>query len=254
MRLDQFLTERGYFTTRAKSADAVKKGLVSINGAICVKVSKEVSLSDVIAVSEHLEFVSKGGYKLQKALDEFKIDLSDLIFADIGASTGGFTDCLLRAGVKKVYAVDVGKDLLDKKLKSNNKVVVMDERNARYLKKEDFGEKLDGVTADCSFISLNLLLPVFSDLLDEKGTLLVLIKPQFECGKSNLPKSGILKDVKLRVRVTTDVLNNAKRFGFNTIAISKVPEFKDKNVEYVVYLCKTGKNMTDSEISEFLSR
>lgn len=253
MRLDRFLTEGQYFKTRAKSAEAVSKGLVFVNGIVCTKVSKEVSANDVITVSNGLEFVSRGGYKLQKALNEFKLNLSGLIFADIGASTGGFTDCLLQAGVKKVYAVDVGKDLLDEKVKNDDRVVVMDERNARYLKKSDFEDSLDGITADCSFISLKLLLPVFSELLSG-GILLVLIKPQFECGKKNLPKSGILKDAKIRQRAVIDVLKDADKSGFKTLAISKVPEFKDKNVEYVVYLGKSSKNMTDEEICEFLSR
>lgn len=254
MRLDQYLTERGYFDSRSKSAHAVKKGLVSVNGKVCEKVSKDVFDGDEITVSDEVFFVSRGGFKLNKALEEFDVDLTDKVFADVGASTGGFTDCLLRYGVRKVFAVDVGKGLLDEKLKTDRRVIVMDETNARYISKRDFPDKIDGITADCSFISLKLLLPVFSDILDEKGDLFVLVKPQFECGKNNIPKSGIIKDSVLRARVCSDVLSDAETYGFRTLAISKAPEFKDKNVEYVVYLKKTGKAMTKDEITDFFKR
>lgn len=252
MRLDVFLAANNYFQTRAKSVDAIKKGLVTVNGKVIDKPSKEVSDSDEIVVIGELKFVSKGGYKLDKALDEFGATVSGKVFADIGASTGGFTDCLLKRGAKRVYAVDIGENQLDASLLCTGNVVVIDNTNARYLKKEDFLERLDGITVDCSFISLKLLLPAFSGLLDEDGVLYALIKPQFECGAKNLPKSGVLKDGKVRERVVLDVLSEAKSFGFVPIHISQAPKFKDKNLEYVVFFAKKGVECDLSIIKECL--
>ncbi len=252
MRLDQFLTENDYFSSRSKSSEAIKKGLVKVNGKIASKPSLEVLSSSAVEVIGELSFVSRGGYKLNKALNEFSVDLTGLVFADVGASTGGFTDCLLKRGVKKVYAIDVGKDQLDQSLKNNSAVVVMDERNARFLTKNDFEEKLDGVVVDCSFISLKLLLPTFSGLLDGADKLFALIKPQFECGRGFLPKSGILKDAKVRETAVLGVISEAENYGFKLINVSEAPKFKDKNVEYVVYLSKEGDGLTINQVKEFL--
>lgn len=252
MRLDQFLTENGYFSSRSKSSEAIKKGLIKVNGKIASKPSQDVFKTSSVEVVGELSFVSRGGYKLNKALDEFSVDINDLVFADVGASTGGFTDCLLKRNVKKVYAIDVGKDQLDQSLKNNQSVVVMDERNARFLTKNDFDEKLDGIVVDCSFISLKLLLPTFGGLLDGADKLFALIKPQFECGRGYLPKSGILKDAKVRETAVLGVIFEAKNYGFKLINISEAPKFKDKNVEYVVYLSKEGDEMPLSEVKEFL--
>lgn len=252
MRLDLFLTEKQYFRSRSKSVDAIKKGIVFVNGKLSDKPSKEVAEDAVIEIRGKLEFVSKGGYKLDKALKEFNLDVKDKVFADVGASTGGFTDCLLSRSVKRVYAVDVGCGQLDKSLSENPSVVVMDDTNARYLKKESFPEPLDGISVDCSFISLKLLLPVFDELLDENGILLALIKPQFECGISALPKSGILKDAKLREDAVMKVLSDAQNYGFKVLGISEAPKFKDKNVEYVVLLKKSGENLDTERIKELI--
>lgn len=252
MRLDVYLATNNYFQTRAKSVDAIKKGLVTVNGKVADKPSKEVSDSDEIVVTGELKFVSKGGYKLDKALDEFGAVISGKVFADIGASTGGFTDCLLKRGAKRVYAVDIGENQLDASLLDSGNVVVLDNTNARYLKKDDFKERLDGITVDCSFISLKLLLAAFFDILDEDGVLYALIKPQFECGAKNLPKSGVLKDDKVRERVVFDVLNEAKSFGFIPINISHAPKFKDKNLEYVVFFAKKGSECDMNIIKECL--
>lgn len=252
MRLDQFLTENDYFSSRSKSSEAIKKGLVKVNGKIATKPSQEVFSTSLVEVVGELSFVSRGGYKLNKALDEFSVDVTDLVFADVGASTGGFTDCLLQRGAKKVYAIDVGKDQLDQSLKNNPAVIVMDERNARFLTKSDFEEKLDGIVVDCSFISLKLLLPTFNALLGGADKLFALIKPQFECGRGYLPKSGILKDAKVRENAVLGVISEAENYGFKLINISEAPKFKDKNVEYVVYLSKEGDDMPLSKLKEFL--
>lgn len=252
MRLDVFLTENGYFSSRAKSCDAIKDGLVSINGNVATKASKEISDNDNVTVSGTLKFVSKGGYKLDKALTEFGLSVEGLVFADIGASTGGFTDCLLKRSAKKVYAVDVGEGQLDKSLSLDERVVVMDNINARYLTKDDFNDTLDGITADCSFISLKLLVGVFDNLLPNSGILLALIKPQFECGRKNLSKNGILKDTKVRETSVLEVVNVAKSYGFNVSGISQAPLNKDKNVEYVIYFAKEGKSLSENDLRNFL--
>lgn len=252
MRLDQFLTENGYFASRAKSVTAIKKRLVSVNGKIIEKPSHEVSSADLLVILGELEFVSKGGYKLNKALDEFLISVEGEVYADIGASTGGFTDCLLQRGAKKVYAIDVGKDQLDEKLKNNLCVTVMDETNARFLGKNYFPERLDGIVADCSFISLKLLFPVFDQLLDDDGKVFALIKPQFECGRKFLPKSGIIKDAKIRENAVLDVIGEAQSYGFKLLNIAEAPKSKDKNVEYVIYLSKNGREKSVDSLKEFL--
>lgn len=252
MRLDTYLTTHGFFPTRSKSVDAIDKGLVLINGKTQYKPAKEVSSSDLVTVNGSLEFVSKGGYKLDKALSEFNVDLNGLVFADIGASTGGFTDCLIKRGVKKVFAVDVGQNQLDQSLLKSDKVVVLDKTNARYITPSTFNEKLDGITVDCSFISLKLLLQVFSNLLDDGGYLFVLIKPQFECGKANLSKNGILKDKSVRNKVVIDIITLAKDFELNVIDISVAPMFKDKNIEYVVYFKKGRFENNMDKVRAFL--
>ena len=235
MRIDQYLVSLNHFKTRTKAQQAIEKGFVTINDKVCVKVSQNVNDSDKIVVTDKHKFVSNGGYKLEKAINDFEIDVSGLVFADIGASTGGFTDCLLQCGAKRVYAVDVGENQLDARLADDEKVVVMDNCNARFLQKSDFNDNLDGVVVDCSFISLKLLLEPIKNLLD-KGIVIALIKPQFECGKSALNKGGILKDIKLRDKVVKDIIDYAAYLDFDFLGITEAPIKKDKNVEYLLYL------------------
>ena len=252
MRIDSYLSENGYFSSRSKAAIAIKRGLVTVNGQVVSKVSLEVSTKDEIKLLNELKFVSQGGYKLDKAITDFDLEVSGLIFADIGASTGGFTDCLLQRGAKKVYAVDVGENQLDATLFQSEKVVVMDKTNARYLELENFDEKLDGIVVDCSFISLKTLLPTFDRLLND-GIVLALIKPQFECGKKFLGKSGILKDKKIRQQVVLDVISAASTFGFFVKGLSKAPERDGKNIEYVVYFDRTKSLISNAKLLEVLA-
>lgn len=252
MRIDSYLSENGYFSSRSKAAIAIKRGLVTVNGQVVSKVSLEVSDEDEIKLLNELKFVSQGGYKLDKAITDFDLEVSGLIFADIGASTGGFTDCLLQRGAKKVYAVDVGENQLDATLFQSEKVVVMDKTNARYLELENFDEKLDGIVVDCSFISLKTLLPTFDRLLND-GIVLALIKPQFECGKKFLGKSGILKDKKIRQQVVLDVISAASTLGFFVKGLSKAPERDGKNIEYVVYFDRTKSLISNAKLLEVLA-
>ena len=245
MRLDKYLSA-GEFSSRTKAARAIEKGLVLLNGKRA-KPSDEVGQNDIITLLEAEEsFVSEGGYKLSKALSSFDISVKDKVFADIGASTGGFTDVLLQNGARRVYAVDVGSCQLDEKLRNDGRVIVMDDTNARNLGKGDFGENLDGVVADVSFISLTYILPVISEILGEGGSVFVLIKPQFECGASALDKRGVVKSGKNRRQAIEKIYDFSVSCNLAPQSICTAPEKERKNREYVLYLIKGGKP-TDKE-------
>ncbi len=246
MRIDLFLYKNGLFPSRNKAVEAINDGRVLVGGKK-IKPSTEVEdLSSVEILSDDSVFVSNGGAKLKKAIDDFRFDVKDMVFADIGASNGGFTDCLLKNGAKKVYAVDVGECQLDKSLLSCEKVVVKDNVNARYLTEDVLGERVDGVTADVSFISLTYILDGVKKVLKEGGYALLLIKPQFECGREFLNKNGIVKDVKARNNAIKKVYNACFERGLFAINITTAPIKAGKNVEYVILL----KN---EQVQKFLS-
>ena len=239
MRLDKYLADN-LFPSRTKAARALQKGLVFINGKIG-KPSDEVHEGDVVTLAgEERPFVSEGGYKLQKALDEFRVDLRGKTVVDLGASTGGFTDCLLRAGVSRVYAVDVGENQLDGSLLEDERVVVRDRCNARYLTAQDFPESIDIVTSDVSFISLTLVLPAVAAILREGGQAITLIKPQFEVGQRGLGKHGIVKDVAAREGAVCTVCAAAERLGLSLAALTNAPLRDRKNVEYLAHFVRGG--------------
>lgn len=248
MRLDSFLFEKGYFSSRNKAAECVKRGEVLLDGKIEKKPSKEVCGTEKIEIISPKKFVSLGGYKLDKALSDFSVDVNGLTFADIGASTGGFTDCLLQRGAKKVYAVDVGENLLDESLKSDSRVVALDKVNARNMTEQTIGEKVDGVVADCSFISLKLILPATLKILKPDGFIVALIKPQFECEGKGLTKTGLLREEKARVKIVEDISDFASALSLVTENATHAPVNKDKNVEYLVKFSFTGKQMTKEQI------
>ena len=248
MRLDSFLFEKGYFSLRNKAAECVKRGEVLLDGKIEKKPSNVVFGTDKIEIISPKKFVSLGGYKLDKALSDFSVDVNGLTFADIGASTGGFTDCLLQRGAKKVYAVDVGENLLDESLKSHSRVVALDKVNARNMTEQTIGEKVDGVVADCSFISLKLILPATLKILKPDGFIVALIKPQFECEGKGLTKTGLLREEKARVKIVEDISDFASALSLVTENATHAPVNKDKNVEYLVKFSFTGKQMTKEQI------
>lgn len=237
MRLDKYCEKD--FSSRTKAAEAINRGEVLLNEKKA-KPSDEVKETDRIEyLSAEESFVSNGGYKLARAIKTFTVNCNGKIFADVGASTGGFTDCLLQNGAQKVYCVDVGESLLDKKISADKRIVVMDNTNARFLKKEDFADDLDGVVIDVSFISLRLILPVLYNILPETGFVLALIKPQFECeNKSLLSKNGILTDVKVRKKIIEKIYGSCIETGFSPMDIVNAPLKEKKNVEYVIYLQK----------------
>lgn len=238
MRIDKFLAEK--FGSRTKAAEALEKGLVLVNGKP-VSPSYEVKMSDSLEFLQAEEsFVSAGGYKLSKALKDFNFSVKDKIFADIGASNGGFTDCLLQNGAKKVYCIDVGESQLDERLKGEN-VVIIDNFNARFLNYALFAEELDGVVIDVSFISLTYILGAVSDALREGNSVLALIKPQFECESRKVGKNGIVRDSKLHQKIIEKIYNFALSVGLAPQKITNAPIVKDKNKEYVILLEKGEK-------------
>jgi len=256
MRADKYFSE--HYGSRTKAAEAIEKGLVLINGKP-IKPKTEVKETDaVVFVNAEASFVSNGGYKLDRALRTFDFDCRDQVFADIGASTGGFTDCLLQNGAKKVYTVDVGESLLHESLLENEKIVQMENTNARYLKKEDFSDALDGVVADVSFISLRLIFPVIKEILKESGTAFVLIKPQFECENKHIGKSGIVA-TSAHVNIVEKVLGYLSENGLYPHGIVNAPVRKGKNIEYVLYCkpdyhgAKSTKQITE-DVKNFVKR
>ena len=237
MRADKFFAEK--FGSRTKAAEAIERGWVLVNGKP-IRAKDEVRDTDTISfVETGSRFVSNGGYKLERALQTFSVGVAGLRFVDIGASNGGFTDCLLQNGAAQVYAVDVGESQLDKSLAESPKVTVMDRTNARYLSKDDFNGRIDGVVADVSFISLRLIFPAISQILGEGGFAITLIKPQFECEHKNIGKSGIVHP-SAHVEIVSKVVGYAKENGLQLCDITNAPIRKGKNLEYVA-LWKEGE-------------
>ena len=253
MRLDSYLFEKGIYPSRTKASEAILRGEVLYNGKI-VKASLEVSNESLISyVNDTETFVSNGGYKLEKALNDFNFDVSGLVFADIGASNGGFTDCLLKRNAKKVYAIDVGESQLHTSLLNDSRVAVIDNFNARNLTINELNGYVDGITCDVSFISLTYLLNAVYSVLKENGVAFLLIKPQFECGKEFLGKSGIVKNVKVRKQACIKIYDFAVSLGFKVVGFTTAPIKEKKNVEYVIMLKKggtynevTAKNIEDT--------
>lgn len=244
MRADKYFAEK--YGSRTKAAEAIEKGLVLLNGAP-IRAKDEVKDSDEISFLEaEQSFVSNGGYKLARAIDVFSFSVKDKIFVDIGASTGGFTDCLLQNGAAKIYAVDVGESLLHKSLLENAKIVRMENTNARYLTQDDFPESIDGIVTDVSFISLRLIFPAIKSILGALGEAVVLIKPQFESEKKHIGKSGIVH-LSAHTEIVKKVLGYAEENGLYPLGITNAPVRKGKNVEYVLWLQSKRENARTNE-------
>lgn len=256
MRADKFFAEK--FGSRTKAAEAIEKGLVLLNGKMLRpkdEVSGEEAFTFVVAEEN---FVSNGGYKLSRALKSFSFDCSELTFADIGASTGGFSDCLLQNGVKKIYAIDVGESLLHDSLRNNPKIVRMENVNARYLEKEDFSEDIQGVTIDVSFISLKLIIPAIKRILSQNGNAFLLIKPQFECEKKNIGKSGIVHP-SAHPKIVKNIVEFCIETGLYPFGIVNAPVRKGKNIEYVLHVKPTAERSIsitniEEKVKEFIKK
>lgn len=208
-RLDQALVERGFFTSREKAQRAILAGQVRIGDRVAQKPSDLIKPDDELMVTEPERYVSRGGYKLEHGLSHFQLDVHGITAIDLGASTGGFTDCLLQAGAARVFAVDVGRGQLAWKLRQDPRVVVMEKTNARSLTPRSFPQPFNGadlVVADCSFISLQRILPPAIALLRPSGTILALVKPQFEAGKAEADKgAGVIRDPAIHARVLREL-------------------------------------------------
>jgi len=224
MRLDQELVRRGLFASREKARRAVMAGTVHVGGRRVDKPGSAVADSAEIVVLAPAEpFVSRAGRKLDAALRHFSLDPKGRVCLDIGASTGGFTDCLLRRGAQRVYAVDVGYGQLDYGLRSDPRVVVMERTNARYLEQDALPELCSFATVDVSFISLLLIVPALAPLLCAGGYLVTLIKPQFEAPRGSVGKGGILRDVELRRAIVLQRSEEISRLGFNLLGVLESP-------------------------------
>ncbi len=240
MRLDQYLAEKGLCKSRTAAQSLIKSGGVSVNGAPCTKPSADVSETDAVAITgEQLKYVGRGGLKLEGAVNAFGIELSGLVCLDIGSSTGGFTDCMLQNGAARVYAVDVGTDQLDPKLRADDRVVVMEQTDIRTAQ---LPEQVDFVGTDVSFISLKQVIPHINRLLKAQGKAAALIKPQFEAGRQALNKKGIVKDEKIRRRVVEDITEFAQQCGFAVLGVTDSPvQGGDGNTEYLMYIEKVAE-------------
>lgn len=239
MRLDLYLSKT-LNITRAKAQQMIDNSFIQVNGKIITKPAYDVNEQNNvdIKVLDTFRFSSLGGDKLQKALLDFDYSVRGKICADIGASNGGFTDCLLQNGAERVYAVDVGECAFSEDLKNNSKVVVKDRTNARYINMETFGEYVDFVCVDVSFISLKLILPAVFNILKKGGDTIALIKPQFETGSKFLSKNGIVLSDKIRRQVCREIEKFAIDLGFIYKNITTAPIKANKNVEFLIFLCK----------------
>ena len=228
--------ERGLAESRSKAHALIMAGQVRVNDQVALKPATAIDPKSTLTVDHGPRFVSRGGEKLDAALESFAIDVKGLVCADVGASTGGFTDCMLQRGAEKVYAIDVGKGILHWKLRNYARVVVMEETNARHV--ESLPEKVSFVTVDASFISLKILLPVTKNWLTGNAQLLCLIKPQFEAGRKDVSRGdGVIRDPEIHRQVLLDILSFAQQEGFSLRGLIKSPLLGPKgNTEFLVWL------------------
>ena len=239
MRLDLYLAEQGLAVSRAKAQAMIKDGSVRVNGASVLKASFEVSAADEVSVvpNDVQKYVSRGGLKLEAALKAFSVSPCGLVALDVGASSGGFTDCLLQHGAEYVYAVDSGTGQLHPSLLADERVCSMENTNARYLTAEAFSKPIQFAVMDVSFISQALLFPMLHAVLASGSLLITLIKPQFEVGRAYLGKNGIVKDKKVRQKALESVLQSAEQVGFEVVDRMESPiTGGDGNVEYLALL------------------
>ena len=241
-RLDQYLVQHGLIQSRERAKAMIMAGVVYVNGQKADKAGDMVKEDAVVEVRGHdIGYVSRGGLKLEKAMQVFPLSPKGKVCMDIGASTGGCTDCMLQNGASKVYAVDVGYGQLAWRLRQDERVVVLEKTNARYLSAAEIPEPLDIITIDASFISLSKLLPALFPLLKEDGSLVALIKPQFEAGRDKVGKKGVVRDSAVRLEVIERVLSAAEELGFVPRGLDYSPiKGPEGNVEYLLWLGKQG--------------
>ena len=243
MRIDKLLVEEGYYESREKAQQAISAGEVEVEGKICLKSASQVSSKARINIrNDRLPYVGRGGLKLEAAIKRFGLNLYHNICADIGASTGGFTDCMLQNGASKVFAIDVGYGQLAWKLRNDKRVVNIEKTNVRYFDPAGI-EAVDFISIDVSFISLGLILPVASRMLKDEGELVCLIKPQFEAERSDVGKNGIVRDEKVHEKVIEKVINFSEEFHLLPQDITNSPIFGAKgNAEFLIYFKKSAQS------------
>lgn len=222
-RLDTLVTERRLAENTDKAQAIIMAGLVLVDGSLVTKAGSFVREDARISVKERSPYVGRGGIKLAGCLEYFKLDVQGLTAIDAGASTGGFTDCLLKSGAKKVFAVDVGKGILDVKLRNDPRVTVLEGRNIRHMRPEDIGEKADIAAIDMSFISLRLVLPVVKGLVKTGGYVLALVKPQFEVEKREVEKGGVVRDEAMQNKAVEGILQFASSIGYSIVGSVESP-------------------------------
>lgn len=237
IRLDIELVKRNLSESREKARKSIVSGGIEVNGRIISKPAEKVSADDEIKVLVRQRYVGRGGYKLEKALKFFNISVEGLTTCDVGASTGGFTDCLLQHGAAKVYAVDVGENQLHKDLRIDTRVVNLEHVNFRDIDTSIFIDSIDFACVDVSFISLKYILPSLRRVLEESSEAVLLVKPQFETGIKNVGKNGIVRDIKAHVNVLNEFLEYAGDSGFSVKGITFSPiTGGDGNIEYLAHI------------------
>ena len=234
-RLGKLLLQKGLADSRSKAQALILAGKVYVDGERCTKAGQKVSIDSKLRVEEGLHFVSRGGIKLEHALRVFNVDVENRICMDVGASTGGFTDCLLKYGAKKVYAVDVGYGQLDWKLRNDPRVVVLEKQNIRYLPRDAITDDIELVVIDTSFISLCIVIPSVMKFLGNKATMVSLIKPQFEAGRKDIGKGGVVRDYRVHERVKREISDFVFQLGFDIRGITESPILGSKgNKEFLI--------------------
>jgi len=244
-RLDVLLVEKGLVASRERAKSSIMAGLVFVDNQRVDKAGTMVpATSNIVVTGDSIGYVSRGGLKLAKALTHFAIDLTGKVMADIGASTGGFTDCALKNGAIRVYAIDVGYGQLAWSLRTDDRVINMERTNIRNVTQVHLGQPLDFASIDVAFISLTKVLPVVKTLLAENGTVVALIKPQFEAGREKVGKKGVVKDPVVHMEVITNIVHASLELGFIPIGITYSPvKGPEGNIEYLIYLANFANDM-----------
>lgn len=241
IRLDVAVYEQGYAPSREKAKAIIMSGQVFVNNQKVDKAGFELKEGDRLEVrGKTLKYVSRGGLKLEKAMQEFPISLRDTVCMDVGASTGGFTDCMLQNGAKRVYSIDVGYGQLAWKLRTDERVVNLERTNFRYVTREQVPDEIDFASVDVSFISLSHILPVLNTLLAKEASAVCLIKPQFEAGKEKVGKKGVVRDLSVHLEVVEKIINLSLENGFSVMGLQFSPiKGPEGNIEYLIYLNKS---------------
>ncbi len=256
IRLDVAVFDRGLAETREKAKAMIMAGSVYVNGQKALKGGTSVTDKDLIEVKGAVNpYVSRGGLKLEKAMKSFDISLNDCICMDIGASTGGFTDCMLQNNAVKVYSIDVGYGQLAWKLRTDDRVINLERTNFRYVTHEQVPDEIDFASVDVSFISLKKIIPVMRELLKENGRSVCLIKPQFEAGKENIGKKGVVRDKKVHSDVIADITSFAVESGFTLIGVDFSPvKGPEGNIEYLMFIQKSenAENLWDGDVDSLV--